>query len=308
MFDLVYLIDCLMCQKENEIDFECEISMEENIMVISSSNLHKCDYVKNKKDINTIYKFVSFNQDKKLNNDKIDTLNRKSLYMTSPLNFNDPYDCELSFNLLSGFEDFLRIGLNREQRRAIKHNQKLKSETKYETEKLQKELEGDWTRLKKQMSVCCFTESVDNFLMWSHYANAYNGVCIEYDLNEIRDLKYFLSPVLYTDKLIRAIDYITKEDLKKDTYNSLMKAAILSVLSKQSQWEYENEWRIINIVENDSDRYISMPPPKTIYVGFKVDDENRKKIKKVADNLKIGEIKETKISTDEYKLVHNPMK
>ena len=51
-----------------------------------------------------------------------------------------------------------------------------------------------------------------------------------------------------------------------------------------------------------------MPPPKTIYVGFKVDDENRKKIKKVADNLKIGEIKETKISTDEYKLVHNPMK
>lgn len=287
-----------------------EISKEEKIMVITSSDLHMFDDVKNiinNKNVNTIYKFISFNQDEKLNNDKMDTLYRKSLYMSSPLNFNDPYDCELSFNLLGGLEDFLRIGLNREQRRAIKHNKKLKSETKIESEKLQKELEGDWITLKKQMAVCCFTESVDNFLMWSHYANAYNGVCLEYDVSEIRDLKYFLSPVLYTDKLIRARDYMTKEDFEKDKYNRLMKAAILSVLSKQSQWKYENEWRIINIVENDSDRYILMPPPKAIYVGFKVNSENRKRIKKVADYLKIGEIKETKISTDEYKLVHNPI-
>lgn len=279
-------------------------------MVISYDDLHMFDDVKsiiNGKDINTIYKFISFNQDEKLNNNKIDTLNRRSLYMPSPLNFNDPYDCELSFNLLGGLEDFLRIGLNREQRRTIKHNQKLKSETKIEAEKLQKELEGDWTTLKEQMAVCCFTESVDNFLMWSHYANAYNGICLEYDLNEVRHLNYFLSPVLYTDKLIKARDYITKEDLEKDKYNRFIKAAIISVLSKQSQWKYENEWRIINIVENESDRYIPMPLPKTIYVGFKVNNENRKRIKKVADDLKIEEIKETKISTNEYKLVHNPM-
>lgn len=280
-------------------------------MVISYDDLHMFDDVKNiinSKHVDTIYKFISFNQDEKLNNNKIDTLNRKSLYMPSPLDFNDPYDCELSFNLLGGLEDFLRIGLNREQRRAIKHNQKLKSETKIEAEKLQKELEGEWTTLKKQMAVCCFTESVDNFLMWSHYANSYNGVCLEYNLNEVRDLKYFLSPVLYTDKLIRARDYITKDDLKKDKYNRLMKAAIISVLSKQSQWKYENEWRIINIIKNESDRYISMPLPKAIYVGFKVNNENRKRIKSVADTLKIEEIKETKISTNEYKLVHDPMK
>lgn len=91
------------------------------------------------------------------------------------------------------------------------------------------------------MAVCCFTESVDNFLMWSHYANSYNGICLKYNLNEVRGLKYFLSPVLYTDRLIRARDYITKDDLKKDKYNRLIKAAIVSVLSKQSQWKYENE-------------------------------------------------------------------
>lgn len=80
-------------------------------MIISSSDLHMFDDVKNiinNKDVNTIYKFISFNQDEKLNNDKIDTLNRKSLYMPSPLNFNDPYDCELSFNLLGGLENFCR--------------------------------------------------------------------------------------------------------------------------------------------------------------------------------------------------------
>ena len=263
-------------------------------MVISDDDLHMFDDVKNIincKHVDAIYKFISFNQDEKLNNNKIDTLNRKSLYMSSPLDFNDPYDCELSFNLLGGLEDFLRIGLNREQRRAIKHNQKLKSETKYEAEKLQKELEGDWNTLKKQMAVCCFTESVDNFLMWSHYANSYNGVCLEYNLNEVRDLKYFLSPVLYTDKLIRARDYITKDDFVKDKYNRLIKATIISVLSKQSQWEYEKEWRIINVVKNESDRYISMPLPKVVYVGFKVNTENREKIKSVVANLNIEELK-----------------
>ena len=114
--------------------------------------------------------------------------------------------------------------------------------------------------------------------MWSHYANSYNGVCLEYNLKEIRDLKYFLSPVLYTDKLIRARDYITKDDFVKDKYNRLIKATIISVLSKQSQWEYEKEWRIINVVKNESDRYISMPLPKVVYVGFKVNTENREKI------------------------------
>ena len=100
----------------------------------------------------------------------------------------------------------------------------------------------------------------------------------EYNLKEIRDLKYFLSPVLYTDKLIRARDYITKDDFVKDKYNRLIKATIISVLSKQSQWEYEKEWRIINVVKNESDRYISMPLPKVVYVGFKVNTENREKI------------------------------
>lgn len=123
-----------------------KLQLEDKIMIISYDDLHMFDDVKNiinSKHVDTIYKFISFNQDEKLNNNKIDTLNRKSLYMPSPLDFNDPYDCELSFNLLGGLEDVLRIGLNREQRRVRKYNQKLKSETKIEAEKLQKELECD---------------------------------------------------------------------------------------------------------------------------------------------------------------------
>ena len=32
----------------------------------------------------------------------------------------------------------------------------------------------------KNSSVACFTTTFDNFLMWSHYANGHNGVCLVY--------------------------------------------------------------------------------------------------------------------------------
>ena len=279
-------------------------------MVISNEYLHMLDDIKNivnAKSVDKLYKFISFNQDKDLNNKKIDTFIHNSLYMSSPLYFNDPYDCELSFNLLEGYEDFLKIGLNREQRRGIKHNKRLREEARQETEGLQKELESEWMSFKKEIAVCCFTEELDNFLMWSHYANCYNGICLEYNVEEIKKMKYFLSPIKYTNKLIRARDYINKEDFKRNSSNRLLKAAIVSVLSKQSQWEYENEWRIVNILNENNSSLIQMPTPKKVYIGFKVDNSIKEKIIGSCKKLKIENVYETRISTNEYKLVHNPI-
>lgn len=38
----------------------------------------------------------------------------------------------------------------------------------------------------------------NNQLMWSHYANSYAGICIEYDFNQIKDAIGFIYPAEYT--------------------------------------------------------------------------------------------------------------
>lgn len=92
-------------------------------MIINYEDIHRYDDIKDLKKnrcVDRLFRFIPFNSDKSLNEIKLDTLENNCEHISSPLNFNDPYDCELSFNLLDGLEDFLKIGFNREVRRSIK--------------------------------------------------------------------------------------------------------------------------------------------------------------------------------------------
>lgn len=157
------------------------------------------------------------------------------------------------------------------------------------------------------MAVCCFSEHVDNFLMWSHYANCYNGICIEYDLQEI-DKTNTLSPVIYTEELIRARDFMTKEEFNNNISKGLFEAAIRAVISKHSQWSYENEWRIIKALDSNDANYIKMPVPKNIYIGFKVETRMMEKVIQIAKKLGVNGIFVTRISSNEYKLIYEQIK
>ena len=69
----------------------------------------------------------------------------------------------------------------------------------------------------------CMTESYDNTLMWSHYADSNAGMCIEYDLKRLKNAPFnildHLFPVVYSKKRIikRDIDSLIESylDLKK---------------------------------------------------------------------------------------------
>lgn len=52
----------------------------------------------------------------------------------------------------------------------------------------------------------CFTESNDNSLMWSHYAEQNTGICVEYDLKKLinskADVLKHIFPIIYMEKRI----------------------------------------------------------------------------------------------------------
>ena len=163
------------------------------------------------------------------------------LYYSRPNRFNDPFDCQLiSENKFSRkmIQDFLRkniLNINRQDLRnkAIYYDKNPSIFKKLVTDALEKS--------SLNSGVSCFAGSNDNILMWSHYANSHNGICIKFDILE--SIELFLLPieVKYTD------NYPVYNHLKNN--KNLIE---FMFQTKAKCWEYENELRII---KNNSGNY-----------------------------------------------------
>lgn len=130
-----------------------------------------------------------------------------------------------------------------------------------------------------RITVSCFSASGwNNQLMWSHYANSYAGICVEYDFEKIKDFIGFVHPVSYTtvrptlsmaDLGIAAADLKSKDRLVKEDVN--VERIISYLCCKNKCWQYEDEWRIINIGEENTPQFIKLPCVKSITFGPNVD-------------------------------------
>lgn len=130
-----------------------------------------------------------------------------------------------------------------------------------------------------RITVSCFSASGwNNQLMWSHYANSYAGICVEYDFEKIKDFIGFVHPVSYTtvrptlsmaDLGIAAADLKSKDRLVKEDVD--VEHIISYLCCKNKCWQYEDEWRIINIGEENTPQFIKLPCVKSITFGPNVD-------------------------------------
>lgn len=154
---------------------------------------------------------------------------------------------------------------------------------KKEIEKIKKEKYEPFLRdFISKMTVSCFSVSGwNNKLMWAHYAKSYSGICIEYDFTKIKDFKGFIYPVEYVNKrpsiLLKDVGVknfnINAQNINdKIVSTEIDTERLLKLLCvKDKVWEYENEWRIINI-ENTPNafRLIDLPYIKSITFGINV--------------------------------------
>lgn len=105
----------------------------------------------------------------------------------------------------------------------------------------------------------CFCESVTKINMWSYYANSSKGFCIEYWRN---DFEMPLFPVIYSDNKVINVDNIDEAEMYK------------SIMTKDSDWEKENEWRILFPYYGEFEKGIKIeqPKPKGLYLGSDVEN------------------------------------
>lgn len=172
----------------------------------------------------------------------------------------------------------------------------------------------------------CFSESNDNTLMWSHYADSHRGFCVEYDIKAHIDNSCaaysHLFPIIYTQNryIKKNIEYLIEshyelkkaiqEDYVYDSFDPLDDILPL-FLTKGSEWEYEREWRIIytkkQIYDIDNeDLYkcnLSFPCISSIYLGYRIHPEVRQNIIEICNR-----ITDKKVSVFQAELEENSYK
>ncbi|MDD4778948.1 MAG: DUF2971 domain-containing protein [Fermentimonas sp.] len=189
------------------------------------------------------------------------TLEKGELWFSSPLNFNDPFDCQLNDQTewtLSEMVEYLNsINIPKDKMDLFLseyHSPELFSQ--YFTKQMKS--------IISTMGVTCFTISPKNMIMWSHYGNSHTGVCLKFDMR--KDLDFFKQSFM--------VDY-SSDYPKYDYIQNRGFATVLSMTTKSEHWSYENEVRTIRTKGNKAYAFDKNSLTEIIF-GVKADDQNIK--------------------------------
>jgi hypothetical protein len=97
--------------------------------------------------------------------------------------------------------------------------------------------------LNKNLGILCLTEEAANLLMWAHYTRDHTGFVIEFD----GDHPYFADARRVPTGIgcLGKVDYTTKRPYSY--YLADIEAKELYFV-KSSEWKYEQEWRMLNLL------------------------------------------------------------
>ena len=235
-----------------------------------------------------------------LNEYEIENMMHKQIWLSRPTEFNDPYDSMINIDT----EELLKECLEMDKE-IISVYEKLDRKSKRKTQRfvekekkeLQKKINIEWEKQRKLFGIACFSEIYDSLLMWSHYADYHKGICLEYDFKELLN-KAMFCPVIYTGRFENISKCI---DLKNDMVSNRV---IELILSKAKDWSYENEWRMLDTLSEsgkENGKLLKGLKPLKILLGCRIEDNNERKIIKVANKLHIP-VKKMRMDTKKFRV------
>ncbi|SJZ85080.1 DUF2971 domain-containing protein [Sediminibacterium ginsengisoli] len=185
-----------------------------------------------------------------------------TIKFASAFDLNDPY--ELKFNLhIDPFaegqlESFLKVHPGKTTADFAEWQEQVKGKEGYVwfTEQEQR------NEVSMAITMTSFTENNSNNLMWSHYTDNHEGICVEYHpeiFDALNSHKEFIA-----EGKITYIDDPPLVDIQEDFGSRLNKM----VFHKQSEWKYEKEHRIVLYSKQNAD-FVSIQASliKAVYIG-----------------------------------------
>lgn len=167
----------------------------------------------------------------------VEILKERKLFLKSPKDFNDPFDCS-AFALRRGTagyykrsfkHDLAKKHIREEQKERIRSVLKAKL---YEQPQFWDEVMRGMQLEAEKFGVFSFTERPDNFLLWSYYADKHNGICFGFEMRHMPDDLRRVMKVRYVKKR-PIVGFSNQND-----YHSIFD-------TKSLLWKHEREWRAV---------------------------------------------------------------
>ncbi len=105
------------------------------------------------------------------------------------------------------------------------------------------------------LRICSLTATINNHLLWAHYADGYTGVAIEVDVNE-----QSITPVRYDDEPAALVTFWQCRGTRK---RRAIAAARAILSRKYHEWKHEEELRLFS----KSDYALLSDAPRRVIVG-----------------------------------------
>ena len=183
-----------------------------------------------------IFKYCNFDSAEKI-------VTTRAIKFSNPGSFNDPFDCDLDlleFKFDGACEEVKAEVETMKSKLISEHGDSIKEAMESLHPELLEELYKKSAMDKIERSrVCCFSKKMDNTIMWSHYADKHNGICLIFDL-ECEDPFTKYPPNKITQ------GYVSYDSYKPYNYLQSKVDGIRNLfLTKSGDWEYEDEYRYI---------------------------------------------------------------
>lgn len=178
------------------------------------------------------------------------TLRDRIIHCSNPVNLNDPWDCKPAFDPHSLDDpDVIEREIAWRQEHPAKHlwAAKMRADPQARVDFIigaSKSME----KMLSQRRIYCLTPKADSTLMWSHYAENHRGICLEFG---VADNLLFrrAGEVEYREAYPRWVPC----DIN-DKPGRVMEL----ILTKSSDWSYEEEYRLISIDAPPSSSFLQL--------------------------------------------------
>lgn len=166
-------------------------------------------------------------------------IQNSAIYHSSPLNFNDPFDCQLTIDTTNTFAELVDFITRNNPGFKLKEARAQAKSWQQHPVEFRRFINAAARTAFSRHGVSSYALNPDSLLMWSHYANSHRGVCLKFDVLE--DVRPFspLFPVQY-EETYPVLNHIR-------TNNGAVVTRLLT--TKGKQWEYEEEWRVVKMAE-----------------------------------------------------------
>jgi Protein of unknown function (DUF2971). len=196
---------------------------------------------------------------KYVTSDRIDILLNGKIRLTQPYIWNDP------FELQPYYKDYIPknpLSQLLKLSKMIQNPSQFTIEELEEYEKERKRITKDdiYSFINKNIVGLSLTKEKDDLLMWAHYASQHSGFVLEFETESDFFQKHdrYLIKVGYdntrpdvntsefAESIVNIIELL-KENKKLSDEEFIR---ISSIFRKSTEWEYEQEWRLITTVNN----------------------------------------------------------